>query len=250
MRYNELGPAPPLIEDKKSFLRSLFSTRNSFSLLASLLFFLSLVFLSRLALPGASSIDLSLQIDHQDRIQVFCSNGVNEFHEKFSVVSQAIEKDKVIDLRLRLGNMPVDRVRLDTGTTPGGLKIYRLAVHSRFARTRVLAPAEIAQLFKQASPGTTVALRDDHVAIRSTTEDPYIIADTPLLHGGILLLYGLPLLATALFFLVLHQLDLTRFPAFADIFSKRPSTGENITSLDGLRGIAAIMVVADHTWGR
>ncbi|RWX50584.1 Peptidoglycan/LPS O-acetylase OafA/YrhL, partial [Candidatus Electrothrix marina] len=109
---------------------------------------------------------------------------------------------------------------------------------------------EVSQLFNQASPGTTVQLRDGFVEITATSEDPYLIADRPLLQGGILLLYGLPLLATGLFFLIVQQIDPARFPAFADIFAKRPSTGDNIISLDGLRGIAAIMVVADHTWGR
>lgn len=248
-QQNECGREARSAE-KKSFFHPLFMPRNSLPLLASLLFFLFLVFFCKRVLPGASSIELTLQTDHADSIQIFCSNGLKTFHEKFSASSQILEKNKVTEVRLGLGNMPMNRVRLDTGSAPGVLRIYRIILHSHFARIKVLNPPEIFRLFRQASPGTTLQLRDNFVEIRSTSEDPYLVADKPLLQGGILLLYGLPLLAAGLFFLVLQQLDPARFPAFSDIFAKRPSTGENIISLDGLRGIAAIMVVADHTWGR
>jgi len=250
MQQNEFSQEARPAEKKSFFLRSLFKSRNSFSLLTSLLFFLVLIFFCNLTLPGASSVELTLQTDHEDSIQIFCSNGLKTFHEKFSVSSQVLEKDKVTEVRLGLGSMPMNRVRLDTGSAPGVLRIYRIILHSHFARTKEFNPAEISRLFKQASLGTTVQLRDDCVEILSTSEDPYLIADQPLIRGGILLSYGLPLLAAGLFFLVLQQIDPARFPAFADIFAKRPSTGDNIISLDGLRGIAAIMVVADHTWGR
>jgi hypothetical protein len=255
MQHNNFGLTDRPIEKKSVLLRSLFTSQNSCSLLASLIFFLVLVFFCNLVLPGASSIELTLQTDHEDSIQIFCSNGLKPFDEKFSVSSQVLEKDKVTEVRLGLGSIPMNRVRLDTGSAdtgsaPGVLRIYRIIIHSHFARTRVLNPAEISQLFQQVSPGTTVQLRDGFVEITSTSEDPYLIADRPLIGGGILLSYGLPLLAATLSFIVLQQLDLARFSAFSDIFSKRPSTGENIIALDGLRGIAAIMVVADHTWGR
>ncbi|MDU9049613.1 MAG: acyltransferase [Candidatus Electrothrix sp. Rat3] len=250
MQQNKFGPAGRPTEKENFFLRSLFMSRNSFSLLASLLFFLVLIFFCNLVLPGASSIELTLQTDHADSIQIFCSNGLKTFDEQLSVSSQLFEKEKVVEVRLGLGNMPMNRMRIDTGSSPGILRIYRMVLHSHFARTRVLNAPEIFRLFKQASPGTTVQIGDGFVKISSTSEDPYLIADQPLLQGQVLLLYGLPLLATTLFFLVLQQINFTRFPAFSDIFAKRPSTGENIISLDGLRGIAAIMVVADHTWGR
>ncbi|MCI5120232.1 MAG: acyltransferase, partial [Candidatus Electrothrix sp. AUS4] len=123
-------------------------------------------------------------------------------------------------------------------------------VHSHFAKKRILSPADISQLFQQTSPGTDMQLRDDFVEVRSTSDDPYLVAQEPIIKGGILIRYGLPLSAATMLFFLLQQFDLTHFPAFADIFSKRPSTGENIAALDGLRGIAALMVVADHTWGR
>lgn len=238
------------IDEKKSFL-FLFTIKNSISLLVSLLLFFVLVFFCKLTLPGASSIELTLQTDHEDTIQIFCSNGATaDFHEKFSVSSRALEKDKIIAVRLQLSNMPVRRMRIDTGSSPGILRIYRIVLNSHFTRTRMLDPAEIFRLFCQTSPGTGVRLRDDCVEITSTSEDPYLIADKTMIRSGVLLSYGLPLLASTLFFLIVQHFDIKNFPAFTDIFSKQPSTGENITALDGLRGIAAIMVVADHTWGR
>ena len=162
---HEVGTA-----EKKSF-RSLFTSRNSIPLFASLLFFLVLVYFCRLVLPGASSIDLTLQTDHEDTVQIFCSNGLQEFHEKSSVSSHVLEKDTLTEVHLRLGNMPTNRVRIDTGSAPGAVRIYRITLRSHFARTRILNPADISRLFRQASSGTSLRLQDNFVEIRSTSDD-------------------------------------------------------------------------------
>ena len=77
MQHNEFERETELGE-KKSF-PPLFTVTNSISLLVSLLFFVVLVFFCKLVLPGASFIELTLQTDHEDTIQIFCSNGQNEF---------------------------------------------------------------------------------------------------------------------------------------------------------------------------
>ena len=71
-----------------------------------------------------------------------------------------------------------------------------------------------------------------------------------MLAHGLFLGYGLPLLAAVVLYFILQGMDFCRFPPFADIGGKRPTTGRNIVALDGLRGLAVIMVVADHCWGR
>jgi peptidoglycan/LPS O-acetylase OafA/YrhL len=172
-----------------------------------------------------------------------------QFTEKFSAFSAPVAANSREKIRISLGNMPVKRVRLDTGETTGRVKIFKMEVHSRFAESVTLFPADIQRLFASHSPGTLVRLGSDYLEVISTTDDPYLISETPLLRAGFLLGYGLPLLAATLFFLVLQQADFPRFPAFADINDRQPTSGENITALDGLRGVAVIMVVADHTWG-
>jgi peptidoglycan/LPS O-acetylase OafA/YrhL len=41
----------------------------------------------------------------------------------------------------------------------------------------------------------------------------------------------------------------SRIAAFRDVVAKRPSTGENLAALDGLRGLAVLLVVAAHADG-
>ncbi|MCG8591682.1 MAG: hypothetical protein MJE66_20480, partial [Proteobacteria bacterium] len=41
----------------------------------------------------------------------------------------------------------------------------------------------------------------------------------------------------------------TRFAALRDVVEKRPAEGTNLDALDGIRGVAVLIVVASHTDG-
>ncbi len=45
------------------------------------------------------------------------------------------------------------------------------------------------------------------------------------------------------------RLRSARFSPFRDIVDKRPSEGPNVAPLDGIRGVALLIVVASHTHG-
>jgi len=46
-----------------------------------------------------------------------------------------------------------------------------------------------------------------------------------------------------------HQLRRAPIPAISDVVNKQPSAGRNLDALDGIRGLAVLIVIASHTGG-
>lgn len=221
-------------------------------LVLSFIIFISLVFLSALILPGASLIKLTVELDHTDKIQLFYSNGFKKelFAEKYSIISEEIEKGEKKEIAFRLTDHPIKRLRIDIGDTGGTVKLYQLKIRSHFAKQVVLAPDDIHRIFHPDKEDTIVRLKQDHVEVISKHDDPQLISDESIIRVNIFLVFGPPLIVSIIIFLVLRRFNLHLFPAINDINIKKPTIGKNINALDGLRALAVIMVVADHAWGR
>jgi peptidoglycan/LPS O-acetylase OafA/YrhL len=224
------------------------SSRNMHALAAALLCFVALFSVCKIILPGAAFVEAVVQLDHPDRLQVYYSSG-GEFAEQHSSSSELIKPGGLPrTVCIHLHQSPARRLRLDLGATPGNVRLHQLTVAGDYAQDIVLGPAEIFRLFRADSSGTQMRLEQDFIAIQ-THEDSYIVCDQPLLQPKPLLLWGVPSLFAIFLFLLLQQTDVASFAPFADLRGKRPSVGENIDALDGLRAFALLLVVADHTWG-
>ncbi len=221
------------------------------SILLSLLVFLVLVTVTNTVLPGAKKIQVIVQLDHVDRIQVFYGNGLRkrEFSEKHTIVSQPIEQYRVEKIRFKPNNVPVRKLRVDLGEKPGVVRIFKLTLSSFFTPRVDLSPKEIQRLFTLHPAGTVAVLENNYLQILTST-DTYLKSREPILRLGWSLHYGLPLIFAFLTFFVLQQITFSQFLAITDIYSKHPTSGDNINALDGLRGIAVLMVIAEHTWPR
>ena len=217
-------------------------------LIAALFLYFVLHIVCSHALSGAAFVDVVVELDHRDRFQVFYSGG-SDFSEQHSFFSAMIEPGQPQTVRIPLHSVPVRRLRLDLGEQPGTVHLHQMTVAGIFAKDAVLSAADIFRLFSSHAPDTVVRLDQDAVTIQ-TGQDSYIICKEPLLHSHSLLRYGLPFVFTLLAFLLLRQTEFSKLAPFADLRDRRSSTGKHIHALDGLRGLAVIMVVADHTWGR
>ena len=228
-------------------------TRKSvvISLLLSVMLFCCLEIVVYSMMPNASSIVLKVGINQQDYFKVYTWNGLRKvtFQEQHSFRSKKIEATDLADVKIGLKNAPVRKIRIDPGNKAGVVKIYGMNINSHFANSRSLQAEEVFLTFKPGKKDVSMELKGNYVEIVSAEDDPYIISTRPLLATNPLY-FVIPILFAILFFIFLLEFDFSVFPAFQDAFEKRPSTGVNIDALDGLRGLAAIMVVGDHTYGR
>lgn len=216
---------------------------SAFLLLSALLF---------ASFPNVSVVKCILELEQPGRLQVFYWNGIKDerFSEASSRMTKKLPVGEKITVKLLLPNAPVQAVRLDVGDTPGRAKIYSLLFLSNYNGSQVLGPEEIFNLFQPGTDQVRMQLEGDAVIIDSQTKDPFIISKSPLQKRSFLLTFALPAVLALLFFFFLYQMEWGNIQALVDLGGKRPTSGNNIDSLDGLRGLAAIMVVGDHTYGR
>ncbi len=218
----------------------------------SVLFYILLVHLLSGILPGVAQIHVTAQIDHPDTFQLFYWNGLRkiEFQEQYSVHSKKLTKDKKTKVVFKLDNAPVSKIRLDLGKRGGVVKIHSIAIGSYLAPRIVLAPEDIYRLFKPGRDDVQIRLEKKYIEVVSQKDDPFVVSTKSIYKASPFIAYGLPLIFSAALFTFLLNLNFSSLGVYQDIFNKQPSTGGKIEALDGLRGLAILMVVADHTHGR
>ncbi len=110
------------------------------------------------------------------------------------------------------------------------------------------SPRDIAAgLFAPLDPAVSMAQDGDHLVIRAAGPTISLAAREPLPQAHWFPRHVLPVIISLTLTLFLRRFAPGSMAAWADIEGQRPVTGENIAALDGLRGLAAVMVVADHT---
>lgn len=237
------------VEAIRLFLRSYL--RIILSLAMAGVFFFVVQHLILAVITASSRVIISAEIDHPDVFQVYYSNSESHpsFQEKDSFKSEPVPANAKAEALIRLHNASVRTVRLDPGNSPGTVKIFKVTVLSHFAKPREMSPEELMRFLRPGKEDVQLSLEQDYLKIVSQEEDPYLLGAGPLAAINPWLPYTMAVLFTVLVFALIYRFDFAAFPAFHDVLQKKPSIGSNIDALDGLRGLAAVIIVADHTYG-
>ena len=221
------------------------------SLAAAGVFFFVVQHLLLTVITASSRVIINAELDHPDTFQVYSSNSDRHpsFREQDSYKSEPVPAKTRTEALLRLHNASVRQVRLDPGNSPGTVKIFKITVLSHFAKPREMGPAELQQFFRPGREDVQLSLEGDYLKIVSQQEDPALFGAGSLVQINPLLPRAMAVVFTLLVFTLLYRFDFAAYPAFHDVLQKKPTIGANIDALDGLRGLAAVIIVADHTYG-
>jgi peptidoglycan/LPS O-acetylase OafA/YrhL len=188
------------------------------------------------------------EFDHEDVLDIyFGSSERTGFREQYRIRSDIFPGGEKSRKRIALHNHVVRKLRLDTGTAPGTLKLYSITLGSNFGQGIRLDHQAIHQNFLPGNGISTFSLEKDHVLLRIVNEDPYIIHRGELVQDNFFLGWVLPFIFALFSFLACSRFSLQNIDALNDIGGKRSSTGMKFGSLDGVRGLAALLVLAQHT---
>lgn len=199
------------------------------------------------ALSSIGKIRIVAEPNIDTRLAIYYSTGIagHPFTEKKSVKSQLLKRGTKADIILSLKNRLGRNLRIDPLSAEGIIKIYSIKILSHFGKPIKFSPKQIVQNFRHDS-STALRLRQEYVEIRSTGPDPQLTLRRPLQFTNPLFGYILPMFLSVLCALVIKSISFQSIYAVKDITHKRPSTNQNIIALDGLRGFAALLVLADH----
>lgn len=199
-------------------------------------------------LPGIQTVKIDLELDHPDHIKVYHANS-GPFTEKKSSAPHAVQSFRT-EVRIDLGGSFPNRMRIDLGDRNGSAKLFEIKIVSHFDRPLILGPAQILERFTMDKPDVSMTLEGDHVAVASFADDPYIVSRDRLFPRK----YGFVSGASFLFAIVLWMILRTPAPqrqapsGAPHATPVKVAAPDHLDALDGLRGLAAILVIADHTW--
>jgi peptidoglycan/LPS O-acetylase OafA/YrhL len=203
------------------------------------------VYLLARILPGVQSVEIDLEIDHPDQLSVFYSQ--SPIYSELAVSKPMLLEPGRGKIKVLMQGAFGNFLRFDIGEKKGITRIYEIKVTSWFHAPRILQPAEIKKMFI-AGPHVTLRNDSDYLEVVAQSVDPHIDGISRIFPH----LYWQSCLLAALFAMVSGLISMSFLQDVSTTAGDGPKASvfaqQRIQALDGLRGLAAIMVVADHTW--
>ena len=217
-------------------------------LVAAFIFFLLLRYLlSYIALSSFFMARIEARFDHPDVIDLYFASSDQTFRERRSARSSeflpGIRENKQLDLNDGVAR----KIRIDLGQQSGVVELYGLSLKSHFGGKRVFDHRQIFDSFVPGNHIKTIVLKKDRLRITTNGPDPYIIFRGELKGENTLIGNLLPVIYSLVLFLLLAKFRFSTFPAITDLQGKTSSMGVHLGTLDGVRGLAALLVLAEHT---
>ena len=226
-------------------------TRAAILALLSLVCFVATKFLlSVFVLSSFSGIYLTLELDQPDRFSAYFSAGNEAAFVSGRVSTSAdIPAGEKTTIGLPLNGKLARKLRLDPGENTGQVKLYHFKIDSVFG-----PPIEMGaqQLFERFVPNASISnyqLQGNYLSFDVTGRDPYLTLKDELIVNNKFVSSVFPIILTLAFYLFISNFRWREFPAFSDLNRAFSSSHINYAALDGIRGIAVLLVLADHTLG-
>ncbi len=215
--------------------------------LALAIFSLVYVLIDIFALSSLGRIVVDMESDHDTIAAIYYSSSPRKvtFQEK-RVKHLAVKANSRELLNFAFDNKVARAIRLDPGREAGVYRVYSLAPRSFYGEIKPIKPF-LPEVVVEAGPGVTIAKKDGYLEIIAETDDPYVIFKQEIKAQNSFLLFLTPFLVALLVLAVRGDFKLTECAFWADTLKKSPSGGQNFDALDGMRGLAALFVLATHT---
>ena len=228
----------------------MFKSRRTWiaALLSAVFFVLMYLLISRVALSSIAGILITYESNRNDPIGVYYSIGYPAiFTQQRSTYSEQVPASKKKVIRLITNNRLARNLRIDPGNSPGEARLFRLELHSSFAPSVILDADDIYERFQPNSAISRYELVNDHVFIEIDGENPQLVIKDAVVLQNQLISIVLPAVFTLAFFLIASSFGRNSLPAFYDLSHQVSSANINYATLDGVRGIAVLLVLLEHT---
>lgn len=199
-----------------------------------------------LVLSSFSQMIVDAELDHEDRLELFASPHAR-LQDYELVGGLDYGAGRRVTLKLPMYDHLARQVRLDLGQYAGTVRLYSLTFLSHFGGPVTFDAPAIQRAFRPNADIASVRLEGDALVLATQGSDPFLTLLPPLQTRNFFIGWILPLAHSFIFYLLLTRFHFRDFPAFRDIAGKVSSSGTNYGALDGMRGLAALTVLGEHT---
>lgn len=221
----------------------------TYSSLTLALFFFFQFLVEVFALSSVAVVGIDAIFDRDANVSVYYSSGIagKGFSETKVIKTGAFIGNERSYKRVFLKNNVARKLRIDPGDSKGEVKIFKIIIDSHFGKKHTLYPNDIKDKFIPS--GDTVSIEKEHnyILVKSSGNDPQILAKEDIYFNNKLLKSIFPLILALITVVIVYSTSFKSLYAFRDINNgKSTSTGVKYKILDGIRGIAALMVLCEH----
>ncbi|MDK9707135.1 MAG: acyltransferase [Desulforhopalus sp.] len=218
------------------------------SALAILAFAVVYVIVDHLVISSFARMIVDMEGPVSTQAKAYFSRSVtNEtFDENHATPAVGYTGGRRTTFQLYMENRTIKKLRFDPGRSPGIYKVYAITLFSYFGAPVKVKPHD-PDIEVKAGPGTVVTKKTDHLEIASQTDDPHCIFGQAIAVDNPAFRFGVPLVFAILTFFVASRIRFSEFQFWRDLQEKKSSSGASYRALDGLRGLAALLVLLDHT---
>ncbi len=223
---------------------------NIFKSIAAVIIFVVLYqLISLFCLSSFNKLIISHSFNTSAPLHIYYNGARKSFNfsERFSAYTESTqEKNRLFYSTLHMRNQVIRTLRIDPAKEPGTYLINKLTLYSYFGSPFEITPNN-QQFFVSCDPSSHLDVTPSGWKLTTTGNNPYFMITGPFKTTN-LGLNVLPALAgTYMLMLLAFSFKISSTNLYRDIFAKSPSSGKNFAALDGVRGVAALIVLADHT---
>ncbi len=228
-------------------------------LIATLVLLISMKLTSIFALSAFHKVDVHIHSSNRDNVKIYYTSGKKNPHftEKYSSKPKAFPMEEGGAVRFKLRNESINNLRIDPGTSPGKYSIDKVEMHSFFGPSVVLTPST-PDIKILPDPTSSLTKTSKGWTLLAKGNDPSLTLLGNFRVNNPYFRFVFPLILALATFLLLPEVKIhtssvkaigtwcSRQYFIQDVTKKRSSSGMSFKTLDGLRGMAAILVLADH----
>ena len=202
--------------------------------------------ISFIVLSSVFRVEIDARFDHPDVIDLYFASS-NRTIQGRHVVSASFPKGERVRRTMDINDGVARKIRIDLGRSPGQVEVYGISLMSHFGRRIDLAPRQILADFNPNGDVISRVVQQDRLVVVTRGVDPSLLLKGELIEENWFVGIVLPVLYAFVFYLFVSNFSFANFPALADLQGKTSSLGAHISTLDGIRGLAALLVLGEHT---